>query len=138
MSSCSARPFSLPDGTVIQLPVLETANVRNQILTFLIAGQLTTSELMPNALFNIVSDPAVLHRVQAEVDAVFGTDDDYLPEYDDIVSIYRRHGSWQVHYTVTGDANSANSSQGETSPLATGLIQPFTAEEFAKVINHMV
>ena len=64
--------------------MLETANIRNQILTFLIAGQLTTSELMPNALYNIVSDPAVLHQVQAEVDTVFGADDDYLPGYDDI------------------------------------------------------
>jgi cytochrome P450/NADPH-cytochrome P450 reductase len=69
-----------PSGT----PVLDTENIRNQIMTFLIAGQLTTSELMPNTLYNIVSDPAVLHRVQAEVDAVFGTDDDYLPCYDDI------------------------------------------------------
>ena len=65
-------------------PVLETQNIRNQIMTFLIAGQLTTSELMPNALYNIVSDPTVLHRVQAEVDTVFGTEDDYLPGYDDI------------------------------------------------------
>lgn len=65
-------------------PVLETENIRNQILTFLIAGQLTTSELMPNALYNMVSDPTVLHRAQAEVDIVFGTDDDYLPGYDDI------------------------------------------------------
>ena len=65
-------------------PVLETENIRNQIMTFLIAGQLTTSELMPNALYNIVSDPAVLHRVQAEVDTVFGAEDDYLPAYDDI------------------------------------------------------
>ncbi|MFO1207546.1 MAG: cytochrome P450, partial [Burkholderiales bacterium] len=69
-----------PDGK----PVLETDNVRNQILTFLIAGQLTTSELMPNTLYNIVSQPTVLHRVQAEVDSVFGADDDYLPGYDDI------------------------------------------------------
>ncbi|OBH41977.1 bifunctional cytochrome P450/NADPH--P450 reductase [Mycobacterium mantenii] len=69
-----------PDGK----PVLETQNIRNQIMTFLIAGQLTTSELMPNTLYNIVSDPTVLHRVQAEVDSVFGTDDDYLPGYDDI------------------------------------------------------
>ncbi len=65
-------------------PVLETQNIRNQIMTFLIAGQLTTSELMPNTLYNIVSDPTVLHRVQAEVDTVFGTEDDYLPDYDDI------------------------------------------------------
>jgi cytochrome P450 / NADPH-cytochrome P450 reductase len=69
-----------PDGK----PVLDTENIRNQILTFLIAGQLTTSELMPNTLYNIVSDPTVLHRVQAEVDAVFGAEDDYLPGYDDI------------------------------------------------------
>ncbi|BBX45505.1 cytochrome P450 [Mycobacterium cookii] len=65
-------------------PVLETENIRNQIMTFLIAGQLTTSELMPNALYNMVSDPTVLHRAQAEVDIVFGTDDDYLPGYDDV------------------------------------------------------
>lgn len=65
-------------------PVLDTANIRNQIMTFLIAGQLTTSELMPNTLYNIVSDPTVLHSVQAEVDSVFGTADDYLPRYDDI------------------------------------------------------
>lgn len=63
-------------------PVLDTENIRNQIMTFLIAGQLTTSELMPNTLYNIVNDPTVLHRVQAEVDTVFGTDDDYLPRYD--------------------------------------------------------
>jgi cytochrome P450/NADPH-cytochrome P450 reductase len=69
-----------PDGK----PVLETENIRNQILTFLIAGQLTTSELMPNALYNIVSDPTVLHRVRAEVDTMFGAEDDYLPGYDDI------------------------------------------------------
>ncbi|MCB0949601.1 MAG: cytochrome P450 [Mycobacterium sp.] len=65
-------------------PVLDEQNIRNQIMTFLIAGQLTTSELMPTALYNIVHHPAVLSRVQAEVDEVFGTDDDYLPSYDDI------------------------------------------------------
>ncbi|TPG33858.1 bifunctional cytochrome P450/NADPH--P450 reductase [Mycolicibacterium hodleri] len=65
-------------------PVLSPENIRNQIMTFLIAGQLTTSELMPNALYNLMHHPAVLSRVQAEVDAVFGADDDYLPTYDDI------------------------------------------------------
>ena len=65
-------------------PVLERENIRNQIMTFLIAGQLTTSELMPTALYNIVRHPMVHSRVQAEVDEVFGSDDDYLPTYDDI------------------------------------------------------
>lgn len=65
-------------------PVLDPQNIRNQIMTFLIAGQLTTSELMPNALYNLVHHPAVLSRVQTEVDAVFGVDDGYQPTYDDI------------------------------------------------------
>ncbi|MBX9920650.1 MAG: cytochrome P450, partial [Mycolicibacterium frederiksbergense] len=65
-------------------PLLDPANIRNQIMTFLIAGQLTTSELMPNTVYNLVHHPAVLARVQNEVDAVFGSDDDYLPTYDDI------------------------------------------------------
>lgn len=65
-------------------PVLDDDNIRNQIMTFLIAGQLTTSELMPNALYNLLRHPAVLARAQAEVDAVFGPDDDHQPTYDDI------------------------------------------------------
>ncbi|GFG85981.1 NADPH--cytochrome P450 reductase [Mycolicibacter algericus] len=65
-------------------PLLSTDNIRNQIMTFLIAGQLTTSELMPTALYNLLHHPAVLSRAVAEVDAVFGVDDDYLPTYDDI------------------------------------------------------
>ncbi|WP_159230037.1 bifunctional cytochrome P450/NADPH--P450 reductase [Mycolicibacterium vanbaalenii] len=65
-------------------PVLEPENIRNQIMTFLIAGQLTTSELMPNALYNLVHHPAVLSRVQTEVDQVFGPEDDHLPTFDDI------------------------------------------------------
>ena len=65
-------------------PVLDPQNIRNQIMTFLIAGQLTTSELMPNALYNLLHHPAVLQRVEAEVDGVFGADSDYVPGYDDI------------------------------------------------------
>jgi len=65
-------------------PVLDVDNVRNQVMTFLIAGQLTTSELMPTAVYNLVQHPGALARVRAEVDAVFGPDDDYVPSYDDI------------------------------------------------------
>lgn len=65
-------------------PALDAENIRNQIMTFLIAGQLTTSELMPNTVYNLLHHPAVLARVRAEVDSVFGADDDYLPTYDDI------------------------------------------------------
>ena len=63
---------------------LDDENIRNQIMTFLIAGQLTTSELMPDTVYNLVRHPSVLAKVRAEVDAVFGADDDYVPSYDDI------------------------------------------------------
>ena len=63
---------------------LDQDNVRNQIMTFLIAGQLTTSELMPNTVYNLLHHPGVLARARAEVDAVFGPEDDHLPTYDDI------------------------------------------------------
>lgn len=72
------RPGS--DGT----PALDPDNIRNQIMTFLIAGQLTTSELMPTALYNLTHHPEVLSRARTEVDTIFGTDDDYQPTYDDI------------------------------------------------------
>lgn len=65
-------------------PRLDHDSVRNQILTFLIAGQDTTSTLMPTALYSIVKDPAVLHRACLEVDGLFGTDDDHLPAFDEI------------------------------------------------------
>lgn len=65
-------------------PRLDHDSVRNQILTFLIAGQDTTSTLMPTALYSIVKDPAVLHRACFEVDRLFGTDDDHVPAFDAI------------------------------------------------------
>ncbi|WP_238997203.1 cytochrome P450 [Mycolicibacterium sp. CBMA 361] len=69
-----------PDGK----PALGGQAIRNQVLTFLIAGQLTTSELMPMAVYNLLHHPAVLHRAQADVDTVFGPEDNYAPTYEDI------------------------------------------------------
>ena len=87
----TGEPADLDDLLCVMLgrdsggePVLDPQNIRNQIMTFLVAGQLTTSELMPNALYNLMHHPAVHQRVEAEVDAVFGDDNDYLPTYDDI------------------------------------------------------
>lgn len=69
-----------PDGA----PKLDHDSSRNQIMTFLIAGQDTTSTLMPTALYSIVKNPAVLRRAQAEVDALFGQADDHVPTFDEI------------------------------------------------------
>ncbi|MQY34104.1 Bifunctional cytochrome P450/NADPH--P450 reductase [Streptomyces sp. RB17] len=67
------------DGTT-----LDTANIRNQVITFLIAGHETTSGAMSFALYYLAKHPAVLRLVQREADALWGSAADPEPSYDDI------------------------------------------------------
>ncbi|MFI9245360.1 cytochrome P450 [Streptomyces sp. NPDC053086] len=67
------------DGTT-----LDTANIRNQVITFLIAGHETTSGAMSFAMYYLAKHPAVLRLVQREADALWGDTPDPEPTYDDI------------------------------------------------------
>ncbi|MGW4290464.1 bifunctional cytochrome P450/NADPH--P450 reductase [Streptomyces sp. NPDC004673] len=67
------------DGTTLDL-----ANIRNQVITFLIAGHETTSGAMSFALYYLAKHPAVLRLVQREADALWGDTADPEPSYDDI------------------------------------------------------
>ncbi|MGV4980543.1 cytochrome P450 [Streptomyces sp. NRAIS4] len=67
------------DGTT-----LDAANIRNQVITFLIAGHETTSGAMSFALYYLAKHPAVLRLVQREADALWGDTADPEPTYDDI------------------------------------------------------
>ncbi|GGR91722.1 MULTISPECIES: bifunctional cytochrome P450/NADPH--P450 reductase [Streptomyces] len=67
------------DGTT-----LDPANIRNQVITFLIAGHETTSGAMSFALYYLAKHPAVLRLVQREADALWGGAPDPEPTYDDI------------------------------------------------------
>ncbi|MFF8726698.1 cytochrome P450 [Streptomyces sp. NPDC015171] len=67
------------DGTT-----LDPENIRNQVITFLIAGHETTSGTMSFALYHLAKDPAVLRLVRREVDALWGDTPDPEPTYDDI------------------------------------------------------
>ncbi|GGV14109.1 NADPH--cytochrome P450 reductase [Streptomyces filipinensis] len=67
------------DGTT-----LDAANIRNQVITFLIAGHETTSGAMSFALYYLARHPAVLRLVQREADALWGDTADPEPSYDDI------------------------------------------------------
>ncbi|MEU6658994.1 cytochrome P450 [Streptomyces sp. NPDC046821] len=68
-----------PDGSA-----LDTANIRNQVITFLIAGHETTSGAMSFALYYLAKHPAVLDLVRREADALFGDAADPEPTFDDI------------------------------------------------------
>ncbi|MEU6990895.1 cytochrome P450 [Streptomyces sp. NPDC046465] len=64
--------------------ILDEANIRNQVITFLIAGHETTSGTLAFALHQLVRNPAALHLAQAEVDALWGDEPDPEPTYEDV------------------------------------------------------
>ncbi|MCC5036486.1 cytochrome P450 [Streptomyces sp. WAC 00631] len=63
---------------------LDDVNIRNQAITFLIAGHETTSGALSFALYYLAKHPEVLARAQAEVDALWGDEDAPDPDYGDI------------------------------------------------------
>jgi cytochrome P450/NADPH-cytochrome P450 reductase len=90
------RRHPLPDG---QHDILDTMlqgvdpktgerlpdeNVRNQLITFLIAGHETTSGLLTFALYELLQNPEILDRARAEVDEVLG---ERAPEFADLAKL---------------------------------------------------
>ncbi|CAL9645620.1 cytochrome P450 [Streptomyces sp. NPDC057838] len=67
------------DGTT-----LDAANIRNQVITFLIAGHETTSGALSFALYHLAKDPTALDLVRREADALWGDREDPEPTYDEV------------------------------------------------------
>jgi cytochrome P450/NADPH-cytochrome P450 reductase len=63
---------------------LDEVNIRNQVITFLIAGHETTSGALSFALYYLAKNPAVLAKAQAEVDAMWGDQDNPQPTYEEV------------------------------------------------------
>ncbi|MEU2337749.1 cytochrome P450 [Streptomyces sp. NPDC013172] len=63
---------------------LDRANIRNQVITFLIAGHETTSGAMSFALYYLAKHPTALRLVQREADALWGDTPDPEPTYDEV------------------------------------------------------
>ncbi|MEV7188080.1 cytochrome P450 [Kitasatospora sp. NPDC093102] len=68
---------------------LDAENIRNQVITFLIAGHETTSGALSFALYYLVKHPTVLRQVQREVDALWGAQADPEPSYGDVGRLRR-------------------------------------------------
>ncbi|MFI9848410.1 bifunctional cytochrome P450/NADPH--P450 reductase [Nonomuraea sp. NPDC051941] len=64
---------------------LDDANVRDQVLTFLIAGHETTSGLLSFATYSLLRNPHVLAQAYAEVDRMLPGDT--VPTYDTIMKL---------------------------------------------------
>ncbi|MFI9024443.1 cytochrome P450 [Streptomyces sp. NPDC053560] len=67
------------DGTT-----LDPANIRNQVITFLIAGHETTSGALSFALYHLLKDPVALRLARREADELFGDAADPDPSFEDI------------------------------------------------------
>src|SRR5439155_19581419 len=64
---------------------LDEVNIRNQVITFLVAGHETTSGALSFALYYLSRHPDVLARARAEVDAVWG--DDPAPAFEHVAKL---------------------------------------------------
>ncbi|GAA2904640.1 bifunctional P-450/NADPH--P450 reductase [Streptosporangium fragile] len=64
---------------------LPDENIRDQVLTFLIAGHETTSGLLSFALYNLLRNPHVLAQAYAEVDRVLPGDT--VPTYETVMKL---------------------------------------------------
>lgn len=63
---------------------LDPVNIRYQVITFLIAGHETTSGALSFALHYLSRHPEVRAKAQAEVDAMWGAQDDPQPEFKEV------------------------------------------------------
>jgi cytochrome P450 len=57
------------------------------VITFLVAGHETTSGALAFTLYHLVSNPAALAKAQAEVDAVWGDQDDPAPAFEQVAKL---------------------------------------------------
>ncbi|NVK76950.1 cytochrome P450 [Streptomyces morookaense] len=68
-----------PDGTS-----LDAANIRHQVITFLIAGHETTSGALSFALHHLLKNPVALRLAQQETDELWGGTEDPEPTFEDV------------------------------------------------------
>ena len=66
---------------------LDPVNIRQQVITFIVAGHETTSGALSFALYYLTQNPEVLARAKAEVDALWGSSDNPEPAYGDVAKL---------------------------------------------------
>jgi cytochrome P450 len=72
-------------GLMLSSGELDDVNIRNQVITFLIAGHETTSGALSFALHYLSRHPEVVEKARAEVDAVWGSAD--VPEFEQVTKL---------------------------------------------------
>jgi cytochrome P450 len=66
---------------------LDPVNIRNQVITFIVAGHETTSGALSFALYYLTRNPEALAKAQAEVDAMWGGQPDPEPTFTEVTKL---------------------------------------------------
>ena len=72
-------------GLMLSSGELDEVNIRNQVITFLIAGHETTSGALSFALHYLSRHPEVARKARAEIDAVWGSAQ--VPEFEQVTKL---------------------------------------------------
>ncbi len=79
------RMLTVPDPDTGEQ--LDLVNVRNQILTFMVAGHETSAGVLAFALYELTRRPHLLEKARAEVDERFGRGDNPDIAFDDVAKL---------------------------------------------------
>jgi cytochrome P450 len=63
---------------------LDPVNIRQQVISLMVAGYETTAGALSFALYYLTTDAQLMARAQAEVDALWGDEDDIEPTFTDV------------------------------------------------------
>jgi unspecific monooxygenase len=115
-----------PDGN----PILDEANIRYQLITFLVAGHETTSGALSFALHHLSMRPDLVARAREEIDRVWG--DTSSPSFEQVTKLryFRRifDETLRLHPTVPGYFRKAR----HDTTLSTG--HPVQADDWFLVL----
>ncbi|MFV0130494.1 bifunctional cytochrome P450/NADPH--P450 reductase [Streptomyces sp. HMX112] len=111
-------------------------NIRNQVITFLIAGHETTSGALSFALYYLAKHPGELRALQREVDGLWGDATDPEPSFEE-VGLLRRTRQVLNEALRLWPTAAAFSRQAREDTLLGGRI-PLRAGESAVVLTPML
>lgn len=119
---------------------LDDTNIRQQILTFLVAGHETTSGALSFTLYYLSRHPDVLARAQEETDALLGPDPDAVPTFEQVPRFRHLRRCLDEALRLWPTAPAFARSPRETTRIAVGTDREavMTPDDWAIIVLPMV
>lgn len=120
--------------------MLDDENIREQILTFLVAGHETTSGALSFVLYYLSRDPKVLAEAQAETDALLGDDPEAEPTFEQVPRFRHLRRCLDEALRLWPTAPAFARSPRETTTIAAGTDHEavMTPDDWALIVLPMI